>query len=295
MNNNTAKQLNASGKERRPAKANFDYIYDRADPRGYFTELARYDYRIPDYVQTAFGGLLAERARRDGRPPRVFDIACSYGINSALIGYRGVSFWGLAQRYRCEQFQAMTCAEVEEAERGFFAERALHERPLFYGCDVAANAVRYGERVGLLERGFAIDLETHEPSRELIDTLAGVDVVTVSAAIGYISYRSIDAILRHIPGANRPWFAAFALRTAPMDEVGHNLRQHDLTLATLCGVAVPQRRFVGEQERRDAIARLRARGYVVTGLEAEGYCHAQFYLGMPTDDDPLRMAGLLEL
>lgn len=80
-----------------------------------------------------------------------------------------------------------------------------------------------------------------------------------------------------------------------MDEVGHNPRQHDLALATLCGVAVPQRRFFDEQERRAAIASLRARAYVVTGLEAEGYGHAQFYLGMPTDDDPIRMAVLLAL
>lgn len=279
---------------KRSGKADFDHIYNQPEPREYFTTLADYDYQIPDHVQRVFGDLVTERAERDGRPARVFDLACSYGINAALLRCEDVSFTGLAQRYASAELQRMTTEQIIEADRAYFAERLKPDAPAFYGCDVAEHAVQYGERTGLLERAWAVNLETEPAPADLAEVLAETDVVTVSAAIGYLTYRTVATVLEHIPPERRPWFAAFSLRTAPIDPVAHALRDHGLELATLTGRTVRQRRFVSKAEQATAIDSIRKRGYVVDGHETDGYWHAALYVGMPADEEPLRMTGLLE-
>lgn len=280
--------------ENRPGKADFDHIYDQEEPRQYYRTLARFDYQIPRYVQRVFGSLIEERAERDGRPPRVLDLACSYGINSAILKYEGVTFDSLAKRYESDELQRMSVEEVIASDRTYFAEREIPGAPTIYGCDVASNAVRYGERVGLLERGWAVNLETDSPSPDLCEILKETDLITVSSAIGYLTYRTINEVLSQIPQERRPWFAGFALRTAPIDPVAHALRDFGLELATLQGLSVRQRRFVDEEEMQTAIESVRRRGYVVEGHESDGYWHASLYVGMPADEKPVRMMGLID-
>lgn len=279
---------------KRPGKADFDHIYDQPDPRDYYTTLAHYDYQTPNHVQNTFGRLIDERTKRDRRPPNICDLACSYGINSAMLKYRDVTFDSLAQRYASDELQRMTAEEVIAADSAFFAQRLKDEAPVVYGCDVAKHAVHYGKRVGLLDKGWGVNLETDTPAPDLREALAQTDIIFVSAAIGYLTYRTINAVLRHIPHSRRPWFAAFALRTAPIDPVAHALRDHNLELATLTGRAVRQRRFVDEHEQAEAIARVRERGYVVDGHETDGYWHAGLYIGMPADEEPVGMMELLD-
>lgn len=277
----------------RPGKANFDHIYNQSDPRGYYTMLAGYDYQIPNHAQQAFGELIQERRERTGRLPRVFDLACSYGINAALLRYK-VTFEDLAQRYASRELQRMTPEEVLESDRGYFERRLLPEAATVYGCDVATNAVRYAVDAGLQAGGWDLNLETEEPDADMRAALAQTDLVTVSSAIGYLTYRTIGTVFAGIPRERRPWFAAFSLRTAPIDPVAHALRDHGLELATLTGRTVRQRRFVDEEEQVNAIDSIRTRGYVVDGHETDGYWHAQLYVGMPVDETPLRMVGLVE-
>jgi len=277
----------------RPGKANFNHIYDRETPRDYYVQLTEHDYQLPNHVQSAFGRLVEERARRDGRPPRIFDVACSYGVNAALLKY-DVTFAGLAERYRRDDLRHMSVDELIEADRAYFAERARPDAPRVYGCDVAGNAVRYGERTGLLDRGWGVNLEEEMPDEALRECLARVDVVTVSAAIGYLTRRTIERIFTHIPEERRPWFAAFSLRTAPIDDVAHALHDHGLELGTLTGRTVRQRRFVNHDEESSAIRRVSERGYVVDDHESDGYWHAALYIGMPQADAPLNMVHLLD-
>lgn len=278
----------------RTDKANFDYIYDQLDPRAYYTKLLEYDYQIPAHAQRVFGELIQERRERTGHPPRVFDLACSYGINAVLLRCDGVSFSGLAKRYASPELQRMTPEEVVEHDREYFARRVVPGAPTVYGCDVASNAVRYAVRVGLLADGWDVNLETDDPDAGLRKALAEIDIITVSSAIGYLTYRTIGTVLAGIPRERRPWFAAFSLRTAPIDPVAHALRDHGLELATLTGRTVRQRRFVDEQEQANAIESIRKRGYVVDGHETDGYWHAQLYVGMPADEEPLSIMGLVD-
>lgn len=280
---------------RRPGKADFDFIYDQPDPRDYYTTLAHYDYQLPDRVQDTFGRLIEERAKRDRRAPNICDLACSYGINSALLKYRNMTFSDLARRYASPEIQRMGVDELVEADTAFFADRLKDEAPTVYGCDVAAHAVRYAERVGLLDQGWGVNLENQAPDADLQAALEKTDIVFVSAAIGYLTYRTINAVLSRIPHSRRPWFAAFSLRTAPIDPVAHALQNHNLELATLTGRTVRQRRFVDEHEQATAIAKVRERGYVVDGHETDGYWHAALYIGMPADEEPIRMMELLDI
>lgn len=279
---------------KRPGKADFGYIYDRPDPRDYYTTLARYDYQTPNHVQDTFGRLIDERAKRDRRPPNICDLACSYGINAALLKYRDVTFNQLAQRYASAELQRMTPEEVVAADRAYFQRRLQDDGPTFYGCDVAGHAVDYGKRVGLLDQGWGVNLETDTPAPDMREALAQTDIIFVSAAIGYLTYRTINAVLNLIPRSRHPWFAAFSLRTAPIDPVAHALRDHNLELATLTGRTVRQRRFVDEHEQAEAIRRVSERGYVVDGHETDGYWHAALYIGMPADEEPVRMMELLD-
>lgn len=277
----------------RPGKATFDHIYNQPDPRAYYTTLREYDYQIPNHVQQVFGELIQERSERDGRPPRVFDLACSYGINAALLRY-SVTFQDLARRYSSRDLQRMIPEDILESDRVYFERRLLPDAPIFHGCDVATNAVRYGVGVGLLMGGWDANLEKEEPDTEMREALAQTDLVTVSSAIGYLTYRTISTVFADIPKERRPWFAAFSLRTAPIDPVAHALRDYGLELATLTGRTVRQRRFVDEEEQANAIESIQKRGYVVDGHETDGYWHAQLYVGMPVDEEPLRIMGLVD-
>lgn len=275
-------------------KASFDWIYNQPDPRAYFITLAEQDYELPKHMQYSFGRLVEQWMERNGRAPRIFDIACSYGVLPTLLRYEDTSFMSLARRYATPEFQQMTADEILKADRDYFAERLKPDAPTIYGCDIADEAVRYGERAGLLEKAWAIDLETEIPDEDLDAILARTDIVTVSAAIGYITHRSIESVLSRIPVSRRPWFAAFALRMAPIDPVAHTLREHGLEPATLTGRTVRQRRFVDDHERETAIQAVRDRGLMAEGHEMDGYWHASLYIAHPPDEPPLQMIELFD-
>lgn len=278
----------------RKEKANFDWIYNKPDPRDYYTTLWDYDYRLPTYVQRVFGRLASERAERYEQRPTIMDLACSYGVNACLVRYEDVTFEKLAERYASPEFQALTPEQVADADREFFSQRLNPDGPVIYGCDVADNAVAYAERVGLIEKGWSLNLETTEPDAELEAALAETDIVTVSAAIGYLTHRTITKVLSRIPMERRPWFATFALRTAPVDPIACALHDYGLELVTLTSRTVRQRQFVDEAEKTKAIDEVRRRGLVAEGREADGYWHASLHIGVPADEPPLQMMELLE-
>ena len=68
-------------------KANFDDIYMSKDPREYYRVLFGLDYVIPDLAKDVFRAVVAHRGAGAGRPLRILDIGCSYGVNAALIRY----------------------------------------------------------------------------------------------------------------------------------------------------------------------------------------------------------------
>jgi len=173
-------------------KADFNHIYDQPDPRDYFSTLGEFGYEIPQRALPVFQALLtALRSGReavDAAPLRVLDLCCSYGVNAALMRC-DVSMDELFDHYANPAFADLLPAELFRKDEAYYAERCRPDAVRVSGLDVAGNAVAYGCGVGLLDAGWSEDLEASDPSPQLTDHLKGVDLVTTTGGVGYITER----------------------------------------------------------------------------------------------------------
>lgn len=263
-------------------KASFDHLYDLPDPRPLFRALAPLGYRIPHDGERLFSFLLAEQRRDNGDAPlTVLDVCCSYGINAALLKH-DLTLKDLYEHYGAEESDGLSAGELAEADRAFFAERRSTARLRVLGLDTAGNAIGYALRTGLLDGGFSENLEHDEPSRALASALGGVDLITVSGGVGYLSARTFDRLLAHTHG-RCPWVATFPLRNVDYEPIAEALARYGLVTEQWTGHTFPQRAFVTSQEQRFAVRGVRERGLDPAGKEADGQFHADFYLSRPAD------------
>lgn len=265
------------------AKAGFDDIYDNPDPRAYFRTLGALDYEIPQLAQPAVQSVMStlrDGAGQASAPLRVLDVCCSYGVNAALLR-TDVTLAQLYDRYSSAAVAGLTPTEMAEHDRAFYAGRRT--APTWVaGLDVAQNAVDYACRVGLLDRGWAEDLEAADPSPGLADELARVDLIITTGGVGYITERTFDRLVHRRDRG--PWVLAMVLRIFPYDDIAATLGRHGLRTEKLEGVTFPQRRFASAQEQDAALRDVVAQGLDPTGLEADGRYHAELYLSRPDDD-----------
>ncbi|MFH8750672.1 hypothetical protein ACH4GK_16085 [Streptomyces rimosus] len=265
-------------------KADFEAIYDCPDPRTYFRTLRPLDYQIPHHGQGAFRALAEHlQRRRPGRTPlQVVDLCCSYGVNAALLNHK-LSLADLYDRYTdARETGGLSAVLLADEDRTFFDELRRPEAVRTIGIDAAKRAVGYAERVGLLDAGFAENLEAAEPSARLRRTLAGTDLITVTGGVGYISATTFGRLLACTP--EPPWVAAFVLRTVSYAPVAELLAAHGLVTERLPVRTFRQRRFADLAERRAAFTALQARGLDTTGRESDGFYHADLYLSRPAAD-----------
>jgi hypothetical protein len=262
-------------------KSRFDDIYDRPDPRAYFTRLAPLEYEIPHHAQPVFRRVAAERAAlADGRPgaPAVLDLCCSYGINAALLNH-DVTLAELYERYTSPAAAALSTAELVAWDKEYYAERRRPGGLPVYGLDISAPAVRYAREVGLLDAAFTDDLERSEPGPELNRALAHVGLITLTGGGSYITERTFARLL---DGVRRPaWVSAFVLRTVSYDPVVRALADHGLHTTADTSRTYPQRRFTDDRERHYAIEVVRALGADPAGREESGHFHSVRYESRP--------------
>lgn len=260
------------------AKTNFDSIYAEPDPRAYYETLGEFGYEIPAHSATLFGqvaGLVG-----NGRPAKVIDLCCSYGVNSAMLKYE-VDFDEVMAHYTAPVSQALSREELITRDREWLAGRAYEDAPIIVGVDASAPAIDYACEAGLLDGGLAEDLEVAEPSDTLTAELADADLISVSGGIGYITDRTIDRVLEH---AERPWMAALCLRWVDFGPIVEAASRYGLLTERLDDVTFRQRRFADDAERGHALAELHALGIDPDGREDEGWHHSDFYLLRPADD-----------
>ncbi|MFD7662029.1 hypothetical protein [Streptomyces sp. NPDC059788] len=266
-------------------KADFEAIYDCPDPRMYFRTLRPLDYQIPHHGQGVFRALTEslQRRRRTGRPPlQVVDLCCSYGVNAALLNHK-LNLADLYDRYTdAQETGGLPPARLADEDRAFFDELRRPEAVRTIGIDAARHAVAYAERVGLLDAGFAENLEAAEPTARLRQVLAGTDLITVTGGVGYISATTFRRLLSCTPTA--PWIAALVLRTVSYAPVAALLAEAGLVTEQLPARTFRQRRFADLAERRAAFCALQARGLDTTGKESDGFYHADLYLSRPAAD-----------
>ncbi|WP_051854560.1 hypothetical protein [Streptomyces sp. NRRL B-1347] len=264
-------------------KTRFDDIYDRPDPRAYFRRLAPFAYEIPQHAQGVFRRTLAERELSgppgaDGERVTVLDLCCSYGINAALLNH-DVTLDELYAHYTDEAADRLTPGELLDRDKEFYAERRRPDAVRIIGVDTAARATAYALAVGLLDEAFAENLERVPPSHGLARAMGRVGLITVTGGIGYVSYRTFDALLEHV---RLPlWVSAFVLRTVPYDRIAESLAAHGLATTTDPDRLYPQRLFTDPAEQRDAVDRVTAAGADPTGFEAAGRYYTCLYESRP--------------
>jgi len=273
-----------TGSDAETGKADFSHIYNRPDPRDYFRTLSALDYEIPQRArpvfETIFADLQAEGVAAAGAPLCALDLCCSYGINAALLRY-DLDLTDLFDRYRSPQLADLSADDVCTADKDYYADRLLPDAVRVRGLDAAGNAVAYACRVGLLDNGWAENLEVGPPSTELARELDSVDVVICTGGIGYISERTLGQVVRARPGRSAPWVAAFVLRQFSYEPISAALSQHGLVTEQLNGVSFPQRRFASDSEREAALRAVIERGLDPSGYEETGRYYADFYLSRP--------------
>ncbi len=274
-----------TGSAAETGKADFSHIYDRPDPRDYFRTLSKLDYEIPQRArpifETIFAAMQADGDAAAGEPLGVLDLCCSYGVNAALLRY-DLDLNDLFDRYSSPQLADLSADEVCTADKAYYADRLLPDAVRVRGLDAASNAVAYARRVGLLESGWAENLEVDQPSAELTRELDHVDVVICTGGIGYISELTLGQVVRaRRPGRSAPWVAAFVLRQFSYEPIGAALSQRGLVTEQLNGVSFPQRRFASGSEREAALRAVTERGLDPAGYEETGRYYADFYLSRP--------------
>lgn len=269
------------------AKAKFDAIYNAPDPRGYYRELGRLDYRIPTEAKPVFQRVM----RAIGRDRlKVVDIGCSYGVNAALLRY-DLTFSDLVERYQNPSFDAMSVAEIVCADEHYYAQTPTALDAAFIGIDVAHEAAGYAKAVKLIEEAVIENLEAAPMSEAARAAVAGADLVITTGAVGYVTERTFSRVLDAI-GERPPWVAAFVLRQFPFDPIAAELKSFDLQTEHLEGRHFVQRNFKDAAEKEGAIAAVREAGCDPQGLETTGRYFADFYLARPAAEAEPKLADL---
>ena len=294
---------NRDALHQKSGKANFEIIYDMEDPREYFNTLGSFDYCIPRHGQHVFSGLIEARHVEGSSngisesSTRVTDVCCSYGVNAALLKY-DVTLDDLYARYGSGELAGLSSEELAEADAAFYRERPKAAAPEVVGVDVARNAVSYGLRSGVLDAGFAENLEENEPTEELRRAVWGTDLLTITGGVGYVSERTFERLLDCItegPEGRLPWVAVFALRWVSYEDISEVLSSFGLVTEQLAGQTFTQRRFTGPEEREYVLEELAGMGVDTTGKEDTGQYHANFYLSRPVEEARVSTETLLGL
>lgn len=272
---------NEGVRHQKVGKASFGEIYDMEDPRDYFEVLGDLDYAAPEHGRRLFSALIEERREKEDESLEVVDVCCSYGINAALLKYE-ITLDDLYERYRSEEVAGLSSDELVASDVSFYAGRKRKDSPRVVGVDVAPKAVSYGVRSGLLDAGFAENLESEDPSGELKRAVSKTDLLTVTGGIGYISERTFERLLGSMESP--PWVASLALRWVSYEKISAVLSEYGLVTEKLDAHTFSQRRFADTEEREYVLEELEKMEIDTEGKEANGSYHAEFYLSRPLED-----------
>lgn len=269
-------------------KADFGALYTAQDPRLYFRTLLSLGYQIPQLATPVIETVLEVAEAENGRHT-VLDLCCSYGITSAMLfGPDGPV--AAAQRYADPQLDDLTSTKLAAADRRYFTPRRRPARVV--GLDVSSPGVAYGRRSGLLDDGWAEDLESDPPSTELATGLRDVGLVVCTGGYGYVGPATFERILDAVAEPSKLWLAVWVLRVFDYAPTAALLAEHGLVTERLPGT-FPQRRFADPAEAEAAVTDVRRRGLDPTGLESEGWFHAECFLSRPAASAARTPAWLL--
>jgi len=265
-------------------KADFEWTYNRLDPRAYFDVLGALDYAIPERAAPMFLRVFdayATERRKDALT--VIDLGCSYGINAAVLKY-GRKMDELRTHYLTFDEEGTPPHDVLKADQKAFAEKEACRDLHVIGLDRAQFAASYAFWAGLLDDAIPENLEERDPSPQAAKTIAKCDLVISTGVVGYVTERTFERIVACQPQGELPWIASFVLRMFDFGPVAKVLEPQGYVTEKLAGRYFKQRRFADEAEKAHVETLLRARGLAPEGLEGEGHYLAEFFLSRPKAD-----------
>jgi hypothetical protein len=261
-------------------KADFRDIYNRADPRAYYSVLGGLDYVIPEIARPIFLQLAEHCAAVCGRPIVILDLGCSYGVNAALLRH-GLKMRHLKERYLTPEMRALCAERVAEFDARYFSGWPPRQDMSFIGLDVSAEAISYARSVGLLDAGISINLETEHLDRAAAELISRADLIISTGCVGYVTSTTFEKLIAAMPPRRKPWIASFVLRVFDYTTIEETLARHDLITERFQGATFVQRRFRDSLEFEETLAALDARGVDPAGKEAEGLLHAELFVSRP--------------
>lgn len=274
------------------AKAKFDDIYTRPDPRDYFLVLGDLDYQITGQARPVFRKLIDElRQRRQSERLKLLDLGCSYGINSALLKFN-VTLQDLYGRWRGAEYGGLGVDERLSSDAAYFADRVADPLLLNVGHDAASEAIDYALETGLLDAGFSQNLELEDPDADFTREIGDTDLVITTGAVGYVSEKTFNRLADRF-AAKKPWICCFVIRMFAFEPVRKCIDAHGYVTEKLEGRVFRQRRFKDDAERENVAKRLREWGLDPTPEMEDGFYHAECYLSRPKDDIDTPVAKLL--
>lgn len=264
-------------------KIDLTNIYNRTDPRPYYSTLSRLNYIIPETAKPVFQQVVdAYRKAHDRDRVRLLDVGCSYGVNAAMLK----GDLAMEQLYALYASDLAGHAErVELLERDQTLLEAAVKDPALevVGLDASANAVRYAVEARLLDDGVAVDLESGRPTPAAAAVLDDADIVISTGCIGYVGESTFQHILE-VNAPNKPWMVNFVLRMFPFSGIESVLDRFGYVTEKLEGETFLQRRFASSEEQEHVIDRLGDLGIDAEGLESEGWYHAEAFISFPAGD-----------
>src|SRR5262249_43480733 len=173
----------------------------------------------------------------------------------------------------------------------YYAARRRRDTVRVIGLDVATNAISYARAVGLLEEGFAENLETTAASAALRRAAQRVRLITVTGGTSFLSPPTFQALLAcaHDP----VWVASFVLRTGSYRSIAACLASQGLLTEKDSTRTFLQRRFTDADEQQYAIDAVTAAGEDPHGKETHGYFHTVLHLSRPREDTEVVLGGLM--
>jgi len=263
-------------------KIDLSEIYNKSDPRRYYSTLQRLDYIIPGTAKPVFQQVIgAYRSIHEKERLRIVDVGCSYGINAAML--KGdLEMEQLYSLYAPEEIGNVKRSDLLIRDQAVVEEIVKDAQLEVVGLDASPNAIKYAVEANLLDQGIAADLESGQASPEVAAVLDGADLVISTGCVGYVGENTFKNILE-ANAPHKPWMVNFVLRMFPFDQIAGVLDDYGYVTEKIEGETFLQRRFASEEEKDHVLDRLSGLGIASDGFESEGWYHAEAFISCPAD------------
>ena len=264
-------------------KIDLSDIYNKTDPRRYYSTLKRLNYIIPETAKPVFQQVIdTYRNIRARDRVRIVDVGCSYGINAAIL--KGdLEMAQLYSHYAPEAVANAGRQELLVRDQAIVEDIVKDAELEVVGLDASPNAIKYAVEANLLDDGIVADLEHTAPTAAVAAVIDNADLVISTGCVGYVGESTFKNIIE-VNAPNRPWMVNFVLRMFPFDDIATALGEHGYVTEKVEGETFLQRQFASEEEQAHVLGRLSDLGVEARGLESEGWYHAEAFISCPRED-----------